>query len=329
MREHLTPALGAIAVVVAGCSFGSGSDTASSEPVASSTPASTTLVAAPAASTTLVAAPGDTVPATLPATVPLDPVAVTAAASVAVTSSAIPSEVANALRGNGGELVDTADWTERFEPTGIPTLDGPGIDLVEATLLATRTTSGWSRVDELQWLFTSTTSRDDLLDQIAFTAGIAGWDAAVETSIVDAADCTVRRYSNGEVLPAWTVQGCSFDQFPNMVSIGVSRTATVTVTPVGVDPSVASVAADVDGEISSVTVTFGAPEPGSTSTLQMVVEVASDVADPASRIARGALSTWNRSDGEAGLVTFSGAPGSHWNVTSNFIRFSHEGRLAP
>ena len=78
-----------------------------------------------------------------------------------------------------------------------------------------------------------------------------------------------------------------------------------------------------------VTATFGALTPGSTSTLTMATTIQPDDADPATALSSGALSTWNRTDGEAGLVVFAGSPGTTWTVTNGTVRFTHEGRLAP
>lgn len=116
-----------------------------------------------------------------------------------------------------------------------------------------------------------------------------------------------------------------------MVSVGVSRTAASTSEAqlVGLDPSIGSVLDDLDGAITAIEVTFGAPEPGSTSTLTATVEVATTDPDPARTLRAGALATWPSEDGEAGLVSFTGSPGSHWNVTPAMTRFTHEGRLAP
>ena len=253
--------------------------------------------------------------------------------SVEVSSSAVPAEVADAVRSGGGELADTGDWTGRFDTLGLPVLTGPGIALVEATLEATNTASGWERVDELQWLFTSATSRDDLLDQLAFAAGIAAFEHASEDSTVDAADCTVRTYDDAATATSWNLQGCTFATFEHMRSIGISRTVYVTDAngPAPLDPSIAAVLDDLDAAagVVDVTATFGAPTPGSMSTLQMTTTIEADVEDPAALLASGSLSAWNRADGEAGLVLFTGSPGTTWTVTDSTVRFIHEGRLAP
>lgn len=319
--------LALLALLVAGCTGGTSTSTptdtgATTTPPASSPTAVAGVDDAPATETTTPA------PSTAPA-VGGDPDDAATLSSIAVSSAAVPAEVANALRDNGGELADTSDWTDRFGADGIPTVDGPGVSLVEATLATTETDSGWSRTDAMQWLFTSSTERDTLLDQIAFEAGVAGTQPQIESSTVDAADCVVRTYPRSDNGDEWLIQGCSFDQFSNMVSIGITRTSALDDPITGLDPSIATVIANLDADLGEIAITFGAPEPGSTSTLSMSVAVVTDVDDAAEQLAAGSLSTWNRQSGEAGLVTFAGAPGSYWNVTPSAVRFSHEGRLDP
>lgn len=332
MRERLIAAT-ATAMMLAACS--TSTPTTTDEAPTSSLPAT----AAPSESAVTTTAPDpdtDTSNPAEPAPSSETPTVLADSgqdSSVEVSSSAVPADVAKALRGNGGELVDTEDWTNRIDTLGLPVLTGPGISLVEATLEATNTASGWERLDELQWLFTTPTPRDDLLDQLAFAAGIAAVEPSTDNSTVDSADCTIRTYDDPATSTTWDLQGCTFPTFENMTSIGISRTAYVSDAngPTPLDPSIAAVLDDLDatGHVADVTATFGAPTPGSTSTLTMATTIEPDDADPATALSSGALSTWNRTDGEAGLVVFAGSPGTTWTVTNGTVRFTHEGRLAP
>jgi hypothetical protein len=249
-----------------------------------------------------------------------------------VESSALPRDVATALRTNGGELGATDDWAQRFGTNNLPTLAGTAVHLVEGTIQITSDAGMWTRLDELQWIFVTPALRDDLLDQLAAHTGIADWDVAETASIVDSAECVVRDYSSTTATDEWTLQGCQFPNFDNLVSIGVSHSNTTT--DLGelpyIDPSVAGVVADAQATFDQLLVTFGAPTPGSTTTLTIALDATvPSGTDTATVLATGALQSWSRSDGEAGAAVFTGGPGSYWITNGTDLRFSNEGRLAP
>ena len=255
------------------------------------------------------------------------------AAVVEVDSSALPRDIANALSTNGGELASTADWAQRFGTNNLPVLTGTSVHLVEATIQITGGDAVWTRLDELQWIFATPASRDALLDQLAAAVNIGGWDIEATTSNVDSAECVVREYRSPTASDVWTLQGCVFPTFNNMLSIGVSHTSNSSdlgVLPF-IDPSVAGVLTDADANFVQLLVTFGAPSPGSTSTLTISLDATTTPADSgaADALAAGELQSWNRSGGEAGSAVFTGAPGSFWTATGTDLRFTNEGRLAP
>lgn len=330
MRKHLIAAT--LAVALAACNADTSSDpptTSSDPPTEQSADASGPLRAPPPVEEELIITVSSSVDAVEDIGDPAE--AAAAVGPLAVDSSALPPDLVTALRDGGGELATSADWSQRFEVDGFPFLDGNGVHLVEATLQVTPKAAGWQRLDEMQWLFVASTSRDDLLDLLAQRTGVTDWNRAETTSVVDSADCVIREYTSPQSSNWWTLQGCEFSKFDNMVSIGVSRN-TVTSTPGSVpflDPSVPDVVDDVEGEIVEMLVTFGPPAPGSTSTLTMSLGVASGVDNPAVVLNGGALGSWSRENGEAGTAIFAGAPGSYWTVISNDIRFTNEGRLAP
>jgi hypothetical protein len=256
----------------------------------------------------------------------------TETAPMEVESSALPRDVANALSTNGGELAATDDWAQRFGTNNLPTLAGTAVHLVEGTIQITSDAGMWTRLDELQWIFVTPAVRDDLLDQLAAETGIADWDVAETSSTVDSAECVVRDYSSPAATDEWTLQGCQFPTFDNLLSIGVSHSATTT--DLGelpfIDPSVAGVVADADATFDQLLVTFGAPTPGSTTTLTIALDATvPSGTDTATVLAAGALQSWSRSDGEAGAAVFTGGPGSYWTTNGTDLRFSNEGRLAP
>jgi len=331
MRKHLTAAAG-LAIVLAGCSFGDSATPDTTSP-------STSTVTAPATDEATIDAsptpdtPVNEEPATEPDSVTASPsTPATVLDPVEVDASALPADVATALRDGGGELATTADWTQRFGATELPTLEGPAVHLIEATIQMSPSADGFDLVDELQWILVASTSRDDLLDQLAGSIDLGGWNRDESISTIDGAECVARDYSSPDTSATWTLQGCNFPTLGGMVSIGVSHTTTATsvASLPFLDPSVTAVLDDIDGTVSELLVTFGSPSPASTSTLTMTLTVdAGNDDDPAGTLEDGALASWNKTSGEAGSVVFAGSPGSHWTVTNSTVQFTNEGRLAP
>lgn len=251
---------------------------------------------------------------------------------VDVASNALPSDITSALTTNGGELADTGAWARRFGTNNLPVLNGAAVHLIEATLQITSDNDTWTRLDELQWIFATPTTRNDILDQLARDSGLDDWTMEETSSTVDSAECIVREYQSATASDEWALQGCQFPTFTDLVSIGVSHTTTSD--ELGelpfMDPSVVDVVADTGANVDQLLVAFGAPAGGSTSTLTMSLDATTPPGtDTSALLSAGALAAWNRSDGEAGSAVFAGAPGSYWTTAGTDLRFSNEGRLAP
>lgn len=320
-------AVAAVAAAATGCTAQGTTPLAADSTVATSLP-----VPAPGVSTPKA---GTTVPLTSPES---DGNTLTPGlgAPIAVDGGPLPRAVVDAFARRGGELVNSSVWDARFETYGLPHVVGEGVVLVEASVDAIRMTSGWRRVDRLQWLFQDTSHHGigSLLDQAAATAGISG-RAVVETAeVIDRAECTQRSYTEpfAPAAPVWTLQGCAFPTFPGMYSLGVTRDGVFTgVDAPMVEPTAGQVAGALAGTVDEVHVAFGHPEAtGSTTTLRISVQVSfsADVDAAVAALGGGPLVGWQQFPGDASVM-LSGTGGASWVLSDGSARFSVEGRLQP
>ena len=65
--------------------------------------------------------------------------------------------------------------------------------------------------------------RDSMMDSLRAAAGIVGV-ASTTTSTDQGADCVIDTYQPDRDGVSWQVQGCSYDKFPGLLSLGISRT---------------------------------------------------------------------------------------------------------
>jgi hypothetical protein len=114
-----------------------------------------------------------------------------------------------------------------------------------------------------------------------------------------------------------------------MFAVAVERSGVFTNAPSPVDPSVATVASSLDGEVSAVSVFFGRPaSTGSAATLTVSATVSFDdgLADAEATLTTGPLLGWRLSPGE-GSVMYSGGIGARWVVSSGEATLTATGRL--
>ncbi|HWL44562.1 MAG TPA: hypothetical protein VNQ73_16600 [Ilumatobacter sp.] len=249
-----------------------------------------------------------------------------AARIVTVSGGDLPAEITDAYRAGGGDLVDPAEWAARYGTAGLPELVGPGVRLVEATHRADHSPAGWARVDEAAWLAVATADRDELLAELAAAAGVDG--SADRTPGTDnGGDCATDTYPPDPVGVVWTVQGCSYPRYPQMVAVGVTRRGPTSAPPEVVDPTVGPLVELLDGQVGFVEVRLGAPGPD-TATLHISVHVtrpAGTPTDAADALLGGPLAGWQVLRGE-GSVLLSGPTGATWTLADGVAVFDWAGR---
>ena len=155
-------------------------------------------------------------------------------ATVAVSGGELPAQIVDGYATNGGDLVTDEEWTGRFGPSGLPRLSGPGVTLAEAVRRVEQRDGGWVRTDEASWLAMSSDDRDTVLRAVAEAAGVRGTPTRTG-STEQAADCVIDAYPAVDGVE-WTVQGCAYERFSQMIAVGVSRTAATDTAPGCVGP---------------------------------------------------------------------------------------------
>ena len=246
-------------------------------------------------------------------------------ASVAVTGGELPTELVDGYARNGGDLVDPSEWQNRFGRTPLPELTGPGARLVEALRRTDRRDGRWIRSDEAGWLAMSRDDRDTMMSSLRDAADLDG-EASRTTSNEQGADCVIDAYPADRTGVSWQVQGCSYDTFPGLLSLGISRSGPTEDPPPTVDPTIAAVADALDGSVTFVEVRFGKPAPdGSTLRLSAQLSTAHRV-DPTALVAAGGpLAGWQTFPGD-GSVLLSGPTGATWTLSDGVAVFTWAGR---
>ena len=251
---------------------------------------------------------------------------------VTVSGGLLPATVTSAITSRGGELADTSSWDARYESFGLPRVAGPGVRLVAGEIEAAAVDGGWQRRDALQWLLmdVSHASLDSILDELATAADIGDWAMAERKETVSDGDCVERTLTTSSSSTTWKLSGCAYPDFASMYAVAVERSGKFTNDPSPVDPSVAAVAASLDGDVTAVSVFFGRPtSTGSASTVSAsaTVTFAAGLADAEARLTAGPLAGWRASPGD-GSIMYSGGIGTRWVVSSGEATLTAVGRLA-
>jgi len=308
-----------VGLVFAGCATKTDSSTDAQNSMSEPTNVSTSTTASdhdqPVTSTDRSAAPG---PA---ATVGDDPQTPT----VTVEGGDLPAELVDGYTRNGGDLVDPAEWRGRFGQSPLPEVTGSGVRLVEGLRRMELVDGHWNRTDEAGWLAMTADGRDSVLGILRSAAGIVGV-ASSATSTDQGADCVIDTYPPDSSGVSWQVQGCSYDKFPRLVSLGLSRTGPSDDPPAPVDPTAVTVAETVDGSVTFVEVRFGEPAPdGSTLRLSTNLESPGEFSAAATAVADGPLAGWQTFPGESSLL-LSGPTGATWTLSEGVAVFTWSGR---
>lgn len=258
-------------------------------------------------------------------TPPAQSSATPAPGTVTVSGGALPGEIVDSYRTNGGDLVDPVEWTGRYGTSALPSLVGDGVALVEATRRFESVDSGWERTDEANWLTIADTDRDSLLVELAAAAGIT--DTATRTSSSqDGADCAIDTYPSTQASVRWVVQGCSYERFPQLVALGVASTAASSQPPTVLDATMTSFIDTLDGTISFAEVRLGSPGPdGATLHLSAQVHFDGNLTDADDAVSSGVLADWQRFGGEDSLL-LSGPTGATWTLSDGVGVFEWAGR---
>lgn len=247
--------------------------------------------------------------------------------SIDVDDGALPPEIMDAFANAGGDLVLPDQWARRFgAPAGFPELHGSSGRVVEALSRVEATDDGWRRTDELSWLVLDGRSRDELLADVAAGLGAVGaWEST--TTIDEGAHCAVAQLppiSDAD----WTVQGCSYPRFADLLALGVTRSVRSIARPDVLDASVVAVAASLGGRTAFSEVRLAQPSTdGSTLRLsaQVRFDVPVDVDASIELLSTEALPGWQVLKGE-GSVLLSGPTGATWTVTPTVAVFEWAGR---
>lgn len=248
---------------------------------------------------------------------------------IVVGDGALPSAVLDAYQSAGVNLIPPNDWFGRFgSPPGFPEIRGSSARLVEALYRVELAESGdgWMRTDEMSWLLVDDRDRDELLAELAVRVGaVADWSGT--TSTEEGAECAVGPLttdSEGE----WTIQGCRYPRFEDLLAIGLTRTAPSSEGATQVDPSVVAVSASLGGRLVFSEVRLG--EPGADgATLHLSAQVRfDDPVDPtvaAEQLVADVLPGWQLLRGD-GSVLVSGPTGTTWTITATVAVFEWAGR---
>lgn len=314
--HHRIVAVAAV-LVVAGCAHDGTNNDRVTATIASSLPSATGTDAADHTATASTD-PGDVKPVVTvgPATTATSPI-------VKVTGGPLPAQVANGYATNGGDLITDAQWAGRFGASGLPRLWGPGVTLAEAVQRIEQRDGGWFRTDEASWLAMSNDDRDTVLAAIADAAGATGTPSRTASN-EEAADCVIDTYPGDDV--QWTIQGCSYQRFSQMIAVGVSRTAPSDTAPTVLDPTITSVIDELNGSITFSEARFGSPgRDGSTLHLSAQVSTGVDVEAAAAIVSSGPLTGWQTFPGEGSLLV-SGPTGGTWTLSDRVAVFAWAGR---
>ena len=179
-------------------------------------------------------------------------------ATVAVDGGELPEALVEGYARNGGDLVDPAEWSGRFGRSALPELTGPGVKLVEGLRRMELVDGRWVQTDEAGWLAMTGDDRDSMMDSLRAAADIVG-AASTTTSTDQGADCVIDTYQPDTDGVSWQIQGCSYERFPGLVSLGISRTGPTDVQPPLIDPTIATVADTIDASVTFVEVRLGEP----------------------------------------------------------------------
>ena len=252
-----------------------------------------------------------------------------AATAIAVGDTDLPREVVDAFQGAGGDLVRPSEWTGRFgSVSSFPEMVGSSTRVVEALqrIEPAESGDGWVRTDEMSWLVIDDRGRDELLDAVASGVGSAGgWDPAASTD--EGAECL-----NGPLDTAfvgvWTLQGCDYRRFADLLAIGLTRTGVSSDGPALIDPSVVAVSSTLGGRVVFSEVRLGQPgADGATLHLsaQVRFDEPVDLTTAVDELVVGVLPGWQVLRGD-GSVLLSGPTGATWTITPTVAVFEWAGR---
>jgi hypothetical protein len=307
----------AFGVAIAGC--GSGGDTAATEPTATEVtgvPVSSTVEQAETPSTLAK----DAAPVRTPLAAADGPQAI-----VAVNGGALPEALIEGYAHHGGDLVDPAEWSGRFGRSALPELTGDGVKLVEGLRSMELRDGRWVQTDEAGWLAMSGDDRDSMMDSLRTAADIVGV-VSTTTSTDQGADCVIDSYQPDTGGVSWQVQGCSYDRFPRLLSLGITRTGPTDVPPAPIDPTISTVAATIDASVTFVEVRLG--EPGADqSTLRYSAHLTTQrgFQSAADAVVGGPLAGWQTFPGDGSLL-LSGPSGATWTLSDGVAVFTWSGR---
>lgn len=301
------------AVVCAGCSTDSGSNSGATHGAA-------------AEATTITTEPHTTPPATATSRNELPTAAtILPAGTVEVSGGALPPGLVDGYRVNGGDLVYPAEWSGRFGNSDLPHLTGPGVTLVEALRRVERGDEGWTRTDEAGWLAMTPTDRDETISELAVAARISGIPQRSDRTD-QGADCAIDTYPTDTAGVDWQIQGCSYEQFPRLLALGVIRTGPTHEGPTAIDPTVGALVDALDGAITFAEVRLGEPgSDGSTLRLSTHVTTTADTNTASELAADGPLAGWQSFPGD-GSVLLSGPTGATWAISDGVAVFNWGGR---
>jgi hypothetical protein len=245
--------------------------------------------------------------------------------TVAVDGGELPEPLVAGYARNGGDLVDPAEWSGRFGRSALPELTGHGVKLVEGLRRTELVAGRWVQTDEAGWLAMTGDDRDSLIDSLRDAADIVGV-ASRSTSTDQGADCVIDSYQPDTDGVSWQIQGCSYETFPDLVSLGISRTGPSDVQPPLIDPTIATVADTIDASVIFVEVRLA--EPGADqSTLRLSAHLATQLGfeSAADAVAAGPLAGWQTFPGEGSLL-LSGPTGATWTLSDGVAVFTWSGR---
>ena len=164
------------------------------------------------------------------------------------------------------------------------------------------------------------------MSSLQAAAHISG-EPSQSTSTDQGADCIIDTYPPDGAGVGWQIQGCSYDKFAGLLSLGVSRTGPTDKAPQAlIDSTLSPVASTIDGTLSFVEVRFG--EPGRDgSTMHLSAQLTSPLGfEPAANaVAGGPLAGWQTFPGEGSLL-LSGPTGATWTLSDGVAVFTWAGR---
>jgi hypothetical protein len=240
-----------------------------------------------------------------------------------VRGGALPSSIVEGYDANGGDLVDPVEWSARFGDSPLPRVTGPGVVLVEAVDRFEQRDGEWFGTHEANWLAMVERDRDAAITDLAAAARIDG--TAKRTDDTDqGADCVLDTYTAPDV--RWQVQGCSYQQFPRMVALGISSSGQSSAPQAALDTTISTLVDVLGAEVTYSEARLGAPGPDG-STLHLTAHLATnlDVDAATDRARTGPLRDWQVFPAEDSTL-LSGPSGATWTLSDRVAVFNWAGR---